>query len=76
MTTERTIRIIAKTRTPLQQCRSCPAMISFARTFPNEKSIPLDGEPVALKTEHDPTHGTIDHIAASGTHFATCPASK
>lgn len=70
-------RIIASTRTTTPQpCQSCSAPITWARTYPNDKPMPLNGEPVALKTETDLILGTIEYIASSDSHFATCPDSQ
>lgn len=68
-------RIIASTRQK-GTCRSCSAAITWAKTFPNQKAMPLTGSPVALKTEHDNVHGLIEHIASSDSHFASCPQSS
>jgi len=75
MAEERTIRIIGKTRES-GACKSCQAPVTWAITFPNEKRIPLDGDPVALKTEHHNDHGTIEFVAASSVHFASCPDAR
>jgi hypothetical protein len=72
---EQLIRIIAKTRGP-GNCRSCGAMITWARTFPRNQAMPFDGDPIALKTEHDQQEGLIEFIPASQSHFANCPQSK
>lgn len=66
-------RIIASTRRP-GVCRSptCAAAITWCRTFPNQKAMPLHGDPVALKTEHDNDHGTIEYIASADSHWAHC----
>lgn len=48
-------RILSASRKP-GECRSCHARITWCLTFPNRKAMPLNGDPVALKTEHDPTH--------------------
>lgn len=65
-------RIIASTR-QRGTCRSCSAPITWCKTFPNQKAMPLHGDPVALKTAHDNDHGTIEFIASSDSHFAQCP---
>lgn len=65
-------RIIAASRKP-GECRSCHAAITWALTFPNQKAMPLTGVPVALKTEHDNDHGTIEFVASADSHFASCP---
>jgi hypothetical protein len=67
-------RIIASTR-QRGTCRSCSAPITWCKTFPNDKAMPLHGDPVALKTEHDTARGLIEFIAASDSHFAQCPQS-
>lgn len=68
-------RIIASTRRP-GECNSCQAPITWVKTFPNEKAMPLERDAVALKTEHDNTHGTIEYVASADSHFAHCPQSK
>jgi hypothetical protein len=68
-------RIIASTRQP-GTCRSCGAAITWVRTFPNEKAMPLTGDPMALKTENDLIHGLIEFIDSSDSHFASCPQSS
>lgn len=65
-------RIIASTRQP-GECRSCRAPITWVKTFPNQKAMPLERDAVALKTEHDAQHGTIDFVASADSHFARCP---
>lgn len=76
MKAEPMFRIIASTRSGLQDCRSCGAPITFARTYPGDKAMPLNGEPIALKTDTDLLHGLIEYIASSDSHFATCPQSS
>ncbi len=73
MSAEKTIRVIGKTRGAMTSCRSCGKPVTFVQTFPNQKWMPFDGDPVALKTEHDNDHGTIEHLPAAESHFATCP---
>lgn len=68
-------RIIASTRQP-GECRSCQAPITWVKTFPKEKAMPLERDAVALKTEHDNTHGTIEHVASADSHWAHCPHAK
>lgn len=54
-------RIVASSRKP-GACRSCSAPITWCVTFPNGKAMPLHGDPVALKTEHDNEFGIIGGI--------------
>lgn len=65
-------RIIASTRQP-GTCRSCQAPITWVKTFPNQKAMPLERDAVALKTDHDDELGTIEHLASADSHFANCP---
>jgi hypothetical protein len=65
-------RIIALSRKP-GECRSCGAAITWALTFPNRRTMPLTGAPVALKTEHDNLEGAIEYIASADSHFVSCP---
>lgn len=73
---EQLVRVIGKTRGMMTSCRSCGAPITWFRTFPNNKAMPFNQDPVALKTEHDNEYGTIECIPASESHFSTCPQSK
>ena len=73
---ERTIRVIGKSRGAITHCRSCGQPVTFILTFPGCKWMPFDGDPVALRTEHDNIEGTIEHIEASASHFGSCPQAK
>lgn len=68
-------RIVAASRQP-GTCRSCQAPITWAITYPGGKAMPLHGDPVALKTEHDNHQGTIDYVASADSHFNHCPQAK
>lgn len=65
-------RIIASTR-QAGTCRSCRAHITWCRTYPNNKAMPLHGDPVALKTEQSDAHGLIEYVASADSHWAHCP---
>jgi len=68
-------RVIASTRRS-GVCRSCGAGITWVRTYPNDKAMPLHGDPVALKTDHDAQHGLIEYIASADSHWKHCPDAQ
>ena len=75
-----TIRIwgdTAKVR-PSTTCRhrACAKPLWFVLTVKSSKQIPLDQEPVALRTSTDPDTGKqIWEIDSSIVHFANCPGA-
>lgn len=59
-------------------CRSCGAAITWYE-LASGKRHPFDGEPVYVRTSHDPaTRRLVGEIDTSvhGSHFATCPQAK
>jgi hypothetical protein len=61
------------------ECRSCHAPVVWFEMAKTGKRNPFDGDPVYVRTEHDPeTHRLIGYIDGSITpsHFATCPQSR
>ena len=71
---EPTIRILGSTRQP-GRCRSCGASLTWAKTWPKLKAMPLHGNPTALSTENV-DGDTIETIRSSDTHFARCPQAQ
>lgn len=72
--TEQLIRILGSTRQP-GRCRSCGAGITWAKTYPRLRAMPLHGSPIALSTENV-DGDAIETINSSDTHFARCPEAK
>lgn len=70
----RTIRILGSTR-QLGICRSCRASITWAKTWPNLKAMPLHGNPISLSTENV-DGDEIQTINSADTHFAQCPQAR
>lgn len=55
-------------------CDSCRKPMTWFRTHPNNKPIPFDGDPVALKTGRDADTGEpLEYLSAAECHFVTCP---
>lgn len=77
MSVAKTIRVWGDTarRKAGQPCREprCQVPLWFVETVASGKKIPLDTEPVALKTELDADTGRlIWHVDASDVHFTRC----
>lgn len=70
----RTIRILGSTRQP-GVCRSCRASITWAKTYPGLKAMPLHGDPPALSTDNI-DGDQIETILSTDTHFARCPHAQ
>lgn len=68
-------RIIASTR-KAGTCRSCNAPITWCKTFPNQRAMPLHGNPAPAQVEENPAHGTIHVIRSADSHFSQCPQSS
>jgi hypothetical protein len=69
------LKVFDDTRGP-GECRSCHAPIVWFELATTGKRMPLDGDPVYVKTELDPaTHRLIGYVDASVTpsHFSSCP---
>ena len=57
-------------------CRSCKAPVTWVTTIAG-KWMPFDGEPVALRTLHDPaTRDLVEVLSADDTHWRTCPQAE
>lgn len=57
-------------------CRGkhCGARLLWAEVVGTGRRMCFDGEPVALKTRHDPTSGRlIETLELSANHWSTCP---
>jgi len=72
MAAEQFVRVVAKTK-GRGTCRSCGATITWYRTWPNEKAMPFDGEPVARKSEHNERRELVELMSADDVHWRTCP---
>lgn len=71
---ERVFRILGSTREP-GRCQSCGCAITWVRTYPGLKAMPLTGNPVALSTENV-DGDAIETVRSSDSHFASCPQAK
>ena len=61
------------------RCRDerCRALITWAEVVKSKKKMCFTGDPVALRTRHDPeTHRLIEEIDAADNHWAACPGAK
>ena len=55
------------------ECRSCHAPLTWFE-LKSGKRHPFDGEPVYVRTEHEPaTMRLVGWIDTASSHFATCP---
>lgn len=72
-----TIEIYADTR-GTGRCRheACGAVITWAQVVKSGRRMCFDGEPVALRTRHDPqTRRLIEEVDLAENHWATCPGA-
>lgn len=75
MPTEPVIKVLAKTKGHPTECRSarCGRPIVFYRTFPGNKAMPFDGDPLPVAREVGPGGDEILSLPAALNHFGTCP---
>lgn len=71
-TKESTIRVVARTRRN-SSCRTCGEIITWFRTFPRDKWIAFDADPVALRTSGNPILGeVVEEIDRDELHWTHC----
>jgi len=67
-----TIQVLARTRRN-SPCRTCGEIVTWFRTFPRERWIAFDADPVALRTTGNPIVGeTIEELDRADVHWSHC----
>ncbi len=54
-------------------CRSCGSPLTWYRTYPGDRAMPFDGDPVPRSSHNTESGEVVVTMPAEDCHFRTCP---